>query len=82
MANKVQTDSKKQIIGAYETILYRERYGERAILNKVRTKEYEKNRPPAEKWFELKTPDFSKELYRNRVAHKPNNENSVYLKRL
>ena len=36
-------------------------------------------RPPADKWYELKTQDFSKELYRNRVALKPNNSNQKYL---
>ena len=27
----------------------------------------------------LKSKDFTRELYRNRVALKPNNQNSVYL---
>ena len=82
MSNKFMTNSNKEMIDAYETILYNKRFGEKEILNKVRNKEYERNRPPADKWFELKTPDFSKELYRNRVSNKPNNENSLYLKRL
>ena len=82
MSNKILTSSNREIIDAYETILYKKRFGEKEILNKVRNKEYEKNRPPADKWFELKTPDFSKELYRNRVSNKPNNENSLYLKKL
>lgn len=52
------------------------------MLNDVRFREHEKNRPPANKWYELKDTEFSKELYRNRVALKPNNENDSYLERL
>lgn len=48
----------------------------------MRFKEYEKNRPPEQGWYELKTSQFSKELYRNRVALKPNNTNAVYLENL
>ena len=55
------------------------RVEEREQLNRRRFKEYETNRPPADKWYELKSKDFSKELYRNRVALKPNNSNKVYL---
>ena len=82
ISNKNYSDSKREIISAYEGILLKQRKIEKEILNRERFKEYEKNRPPADKWFELKTPDFSKELYRNRVSNKPNNQNSVYLKRL
>jgi len=55
---------------------------EREILNRERFKEHEKNRKPRPQWYALKTPEFSKELYRNRVALKPNNENDSYLERL
>jgi hypothetical protein len=55
---------------------------EKSILNGCRFKEYEKNRPPQNNWYELKTGEFSKELYRNRMALKPNNSNSVYLQTL
>ena len=48
----------------------------------VRHEEYERNRPPESKWYEFKHNGFNKELYRNRVALKPNNENKVYLERL
>ena len=58
------------------------RVAERSILNKQRFKEYEKNRPPQDKWYELKSAGFQKELYRNRVALKPNNSNAVYLENL
>ena len=50
------------------------------MLNKKRFTEYEKNRPPQDKWYEIKGQGFQKELYRNRVALKPNNLNAVYLK--
>lgn len=52
------------------------------MLNSKRFKEFEKNRPPQDKWYELKNSEFSKELYRNRMALKPNDENRVYLKTL
>lgn len=70
------------MIEAYENVLLRNRRRERDILNKVRHEEYERNRPPESKWYEFKHNGFNKELYRNRVALKPNNENKVYLERL
>ncbi len=45
----------------------------------MRHKEIETNRPPQERWYEIKSKDFSKELYRNRMSLKPNNENMHYL---
>ncbi len=51
----------------------------RKRLNNVRHKEIETNRPPQERWYEIKSKDFSKELYRNRMSLKPNNENMHYL---
>ncbi len=70
------------MIEAYEGVLLRNRRRERDILNGVRHEEYERNRPPESKWYEFKHNGFNKELYRNRVALKPNNENKVYLARL
>lgn len=67
------------IIDAYEGILYQQRNHEKKMLNKVREIEYERNRPPKHGWYMEKNKEFSKELYRNRVALKPNNENKVYL---
>ena len=72
-------DPNKLCVQAYESILTHERREERAQLNAQRFKEYEKNRPPADQWYELKTTEFSKELYRNRVALKPDNQNTQYL---
>lgn len=77
-----RSSSNNLCVEAYEGILHDRRANERQQLNKERFKEYEKNRPPADKWYELKTADFSKELYRNRVALKPNNSNDVYLDQL
>lgn len=71
--------SKSMCIEAYESILTAERIEERKQLNNIRFKAFEKNRPPADKWYELKSKDFTRELYRNRVALKPNNSNEVYL---
>lgn len=70
------------MIEAYESVLLRNRRREREILNGVRHEEYERNRPPESKWYEFKHNGFNKELYRNRVALKPNNENKVYLEQL
>ena len=75
----MRVDSKQLIIDAYEEILRDKRIKEKDVLNGQRFKEYEKNRPPQSNWYELKTGEFSKELYRNRMALKPNNSNSVYL---
>lgn len=82
IADRSRTDNKKLIIDAYEDILTFERAGERGLLNKQRNKEYEKNRPPREQWYMMKGAGFQKELYRNRVALKPNNTNAVYLENL
>ena len=67
---------------AFESLLYEKRRIEKEMLNLERAKEYEKNRPPQDGWYTLKTPEFSKELYRNRMALKPNNQNRVYLDNL
>mmetsp|Transcript_12638 Transcript_12638/g.17057 ORF Transcript_12638/g.17057 Transcript_12638/m.17057 type:complete len:129 (-) Transcript_12638:113-499(-) len=71
--------SKGLCIQAYESILTHGRQEERQQLNVKRLQKFEKNRPPADKWYELKSKDFTRELYRNRVALKPNNSNEVYL---
>ena len=39
-------DSKVLIIEAYENVLLKHRRMEKDLLNKQRTKEFEKNRPP------------------------------------
>ena len=75
-------DSKALIIEAYEGVLYERRKLEKELLNSKRFKEFEKNRSPQDKWYELKTTEFSKELYRNRMALKPNDANRVYLQTL
>ncbi len=80
--DKNRLDSKGLIIDAYEGVLYERRRLEKELLNSKRFKEIEKNRPPEEKWYMLKDKEFSKELYRNRMALKPNDSNYVYLKNL
>ena len=80
--DKTRFESKKLIIEAYENILNEKRQLEKDVLNGQRFKEYEKNRPPQSKWYELKGGEFSKELFRNRMALKPNDSNTVYLKTL
>lgn len=80
--DKTRFPTKDLIIQAYEGVLQEKRQLEKSILNGQRFKEYEKNRPPQNNWYELKSGEFSKELYRNRMALKPNNSNSVYLQTL
>ena len=70
------------LIEAYQSVLGDKYQWEKRILNAKRDEEYQKNRPPAPNWYGLKDNTFNKECYRNRVALKPNNENSVYLDRL
>ena len=80
--DRVPEDTKVLMISAYEDVLLKHRRKERDMLNRQRMKEYEKNRPPQDKWYELKSTEFAKELYRNRVALKPDNQNEIYLKKL
>ena len=75
-------DAKGLIIEAYEGVLYDRRRLEKELLNNKRFREFEKNRSPQDRWYELKTKEFSKELYRNRMALKPNDANRVYLQTL
>ena len=75
-------DKRKLMISAFEGLLYEMRRVEKEMLNNKRAKEYEINRPPQDHWYMLKTEEFNKELYRNRMALKPNNENKVYLNNL
>jgi hypothetical protein len=75
-------DKKKLLIETFEALLYEKRRIEKEMLNVKRAREYEKNRPPQDRWYELKSEEFNKELYRNRMALKPNNQNKVYLNNL
>ena len=80
--DKNRNDAKSLIVEAYEGVLYEKRKLEKDLLNSKRFKEFEKNRPPQDRWYELKSTEFSKELYRNRMALKPNDANRVYLQTL
>ena len=82
IVKKEVIDGKMRCIEAYETILYDRRRNERDILNAERRKEIEKNRPPEPNWYMLHNREFSKELYRNRVALRPHNSNQAYLETL
>ena len=82
IVQKELIDGKSRCIEAYETILYDRRRHEKDILNAERKKEIEKNRPPEPNWYMLHSKEFSKELYRNRVALRPHNSNQAYLENL
>jgi hypothetical protein len=79
ISDKNRLDQKGLIIEAYEGVLHDRRRLELNLLNQKRFVEHEKNRPPADKWYTKSDKNFSKELYRNRMALKPNDSNSVYL---
>ena len=70
------------LIKAYESVLTYNRKQERNILNKKRDQEIQKNRPPSDYWYEIKTSGFHQECFRNRVSSKPDGQNLAYLKKL
>jgi hypothetical protein len=49
---------KDLIIDAYEGVLTHNRETEKDVLNKQRFTEYEKNRPPQDNWYEMKSSGF------------------------
>lgn len=57
-ARDKRCDKNVLIIEAYEEMLLNNRRDERQILNRVRDKEIQKNRPPQDKWYQLKTNEF------------------------
>jgi len=56
------------VIKTYETLLDQLRDKEKDIILKKRKEEYEKIRPPQEKWWEEKSHNFQEELKRNRMV--------------
>jgi ribosomal protein S7 len=81
MKDKKKQDAKGLVIDAYEAINTVQRQHERDILNAKRFEEYEKNRPPSDKWWEVKTANFNAEVVRNRVSL-DGNKNADYLEKL
>ena len=66
-----QNDDIKQTnfaISAYGRMLEELRDKERDIVNAKRKEEYERIRPPIDKWYELKTDDFQGEMVRNKMV--------------
>lgn len=82
MAEGRKGNKNRLMVQAFESLLYEKRRIEKEMLNLKRAKEYEKNRPPQPGWYMLKSDEFNKELYRNRMALKPNNQNRMYLNNL
>lgn len=70
------------VLHTYESILEELRARERAILNQKRMEIYEKNRPPQEKWYELKSNEFTDEIQRHMNSLKPREEHRHYLNHL
>jgi len=82
LKEKKRADVDELFVETYEQLLLSMRREERERVRQMREKAYEKNRPPAPGWWGLKTADFSKEVYRNRVSLKPNDENKELLRTL
>ena len=70
------------VLHTYESILEELRARERAILNQKRMDAYEKNRPPQEKWYELKSNEFTEELQRHMNNMRPKEEHRQLLNNL
>lgn len=70
------------VINTYESILDELRKREKDILNQKRIEEYEKNRPPQGKWFEIKSSEFTQELQRHTNSLKPKEEHRKLLNHL
>ena len=58
------------IITSYEVILNQLRQKEKEYLLKKRREEYDRIRPPKDKWWELKSHHFTEEELRNRMLMK------------
>lgn len=54
-----RSEKHELIVDAYESIMLHGRKHEQKILNYVRDKEYQKNRPPANQWYSLKNNTFN-----------------------
>ena len=70
------------VLHTYESILEELRARERTILNQKRMDAYEKNRPPQEKWYELKSNEFTEELQRHMNNMRPKEEHRKLLNNL
>ena len=79
ITDRQRFNDKDLCINAYERILNDHRRWEGGILNKHRSKEIDKNRPPNAGWYERKDKEFANEVYRNRVDLKPQGQNRDYL---
>lgn len=54
--DKNPIDKKKLLVETFEGLLYEKWRLEWEYLNHKRAVEFEKNRPPQQKWYELKSP--------------------------
>lgn len=68
--DEVQTTNT--IITSYDTILSLLKMKEKDILLKKRKEEYERIRPPIDKWWELKSHQFTEEENRNKMMLRAN----------
>jgi hypothetical protein len=71
--------STNMVISSYETLLKELREKEKEILLKKRKDQFEKIRPPLEKWWELRGGEFKEELERNKMII---NANQDYYRKL
>ena len=70
------------VLHTYEGILDELRAREKDILNQKRAVEYENNRPPQGKWFELKTNEFTQEIHRHMSSLQPKEQHKRLLNHL
>jgi len=70
------------VFSTYEGILNELRRRETQLLNYKRAQVYEECRSPREKWYEMKTHDFTAEMHRNNASLRPNNQNKRLLNQL
>ena len=70
------------VLHTYEGILDELRAKEKDILNQKRAVEYENNRPPQDKWFQLKSNEFAQEMHRQVSSLKPKDEHRKLLNQL
>lgn len=70
------------LINSYDEILLNLRYREKEILLQKRKEEYERIRPPLNKWWELKTKNFTEEENRNKLIMNANQRYYDKIKKL
>ena len=64
----VKIDGKNLVINSYEYLLENLRNQEKELLISKRKEEFEKIRPPVDKWWEMRSREFMQEMNRNKYV--------------